>query len=135
MSLFESIDNLKDFTTLKEVVKKAEDPMVTRISLYYGDDLSREIGLCEAVKGFNKFHNIGYLVANMEPFILDEEFPEFFTEINEVKLITLHFSNDNKKEYGITWSSPFNKIDDDMYIMLFETNSGEYYLENSKLGE
>lgn len=129
--LYEKIDSLKEFTTLKECIVN-EDPMLTSISLYYGTDLSREIVLVEAVKGFNKFENIGYLIANMEPFIEDEEYPEFFTSINEVKLITLHFSNGTEKEYGINWCSPFNRIDDDMYIMLFETNNGEYYLENSK---
>lgn len=130
--LYENIDKLKDFTTLKESIAKREDPLVTHISLYYGTDLSREIILCDAVKGFNKFDNIGYLVANMKPFIEDEEYPEFFTSINEVKLMIVCFSNGNTKEYGINWCSAFNKIDDDIYIMLFKTNNGEYYLENSK---
>lgn len=132
-SLYEKIDDLKDFTTLKENLFKPEDQIVTHISLYYEPDLSKEIVLGEAVKGFNKFDDIGYLIANMEPFILDEKFPEFFTVINEIKLITLHFTNGDKKEYGITWCSAFNKIDDDMYIMLFETKNGGYYKENSKL--
>ncbi len=127
MSLFESIDNLKNFTTLKEVVKKTEDPIVTRISLYYGIDKVVEIDLCEAVKGFNKFNDKGYLVANMEPFILDEPYQGFFTTLNEVKEIIVHLSDDTKKEYGITWCSPFNEIADNMYIMLFETKSGGYY--------
>lgn len=131
--LYESIDKLKDFTILKECIAKSEDPLVTHISLYYGTDLSKEIVLCEAVEGFNKFNDIGYLIANMEPFILDEEYPEFFTVTNEVKLITLHLSNGDKKEYGITWCTAFNKIADNMYIMLFETKNGGYYKENSEL--
>lgn len=132
--LYESIDKLKNFTILKEdVVVKALDPMITYISLYYGLEQSMEIGLCEAIKGFNKFGNKGYLIANIEPFIKDEVFPQFFTLLNEVKTLTVHFDNDTKEDYGITWCSPFNKIDDNMYIMLFETKNGEYYNEDSKL--
>lgn len=131
-SLYEKIDSLKDFTTLKEVVKKVDDPLVTNISLYYGIDNSVEINLCEAVKGFNKFNDIGYLVADIEPFILDEPYLGFFTAENEVKVITIHLSDGNKTEYGITWCSPFNKIADGMHIMLFETKKGGYYKENSK---
>lgn len=131
--LYESIDKLKNFTILKEdVVVKALDPMITYISLYYGLEQSMEIGLCEAIKAFNKFGNKGYLIANIEQFIKDEVFPQFFTLLNEVKTLTVHFDNDTKKDYGITWCSPFNKIDDNMYIMLFETKNGEYYNENSK---
>ena len=132
--LYESIDKLKNFTALKEdVVVKELDPMVTHITLYYEPDLSKEIGLCRAIKGFNNFDNKGYLIADMEPFILDEEFPGFFTALNEVKVIIVHFSDGIKKEYGISWCSAFNKITDDMYIMLFETKNGEYYNEDSKL--
>lgn len=132
--LYESIDKLKNFTILKEdVVVKALDSMITYISLYYGLEQSMEIGLCEAIKSFNKFGNKGYLIANIEQFIKDEVFPQFFTLLNEVKTLTVHFDNDTKKDYGITWCSPFNKIDDNMYIMLFETKNGEYYNEDSKL--
>lgn len=74
--LYESIDKLKNFTILKEdVVVKALDPMITYISLYYGLEQSMEIGLCEAIKAFNKFGNKGYLIANIEQFIKDEVFP------------------------------------------------------------
>lgn len=129
-SLYEKLDNLKDFTALKEDIVKKEDSIITSIKLNYENVwiTLREI----AIKGFNKFDNKGYLIANMEPFILDEAVPEFYTVLNEIKVLIVCFSNGSTKEYGITWCSPFNKIEDDMYIMLFETNNGEYYLENSK---
>lgn len=129
--LYESIDKLKNFTILKEDIVKIDDPLITHITLCYDSDTSM-VDLSSAVKAFNKFDNKGYFIANIEPFIEDEISAEFFTILNKVKAIIVYFSDDSKMEYGITWSSPFNKISDDMYIMLFETNNGEYYLENSK---
>lgn len=120
-SLYEKIDNLEEFTSLKENISKTEDPFVTSIKLCYSEDYYVEL-FSTVIKGFNKFDNIGYFIADLE-----EELSELLTIFNDVKEIIVYFSDDTKKEYCIVWSSAFNKITDNMYIMLFETKNGEYY--------
>lgn len=120
-NLYEKIDNLEEFTLLKESISKTEDPFITSIKLCYSEDYYVEL-FSTVIKGFNKFNSIGYFIADLE-----EELSELLTIFNDVKEIIVYLSDDTKKEYCIVWSSAFNKITDNMYIMLFETKNGEYY--------
>lgn len=131
-NLYEKIDNLEEFTSVKESISKTEDPIITSIKLCYVNNESNWIDLLpSAIIGFNKFDNVGYFIADLEAFVLEEELSRLLTVFNEVKEIIVYFSDDTKKEYCIVWSSVFDKITDNMYIMLFETKNGEYYTENS----
>lgn len=131
-SLYETIDNLEEFTSLKESISKTENPIITSIRLCYDNNESNWIDLLpSAIIGFNKFDNVGYFIADLEAFVLEEELSRLLTVFNEVKEIIVCFNDDTKKEYCVVWSSVFDKITDNMYIMLFEAKNGEYYTENS----
>ncbi len=127
-NLYETVDSLKNFTSLKEEIVKNEDPFITSIELCYNDNGGDyKIGLfAPIIKGFNKFDSIGYLIADLECYTSEEELFNFLIS-NEIIKIIVHFNDETVKEYYITWASIFDRVNDNVYIMIFETKNGEYY--------
>lgn len=128
-SLYEKIDSLEEFTSLKENIVKSEDMVeIVKISLRYGKrDETLEIFLyANDIFGFNVFGNKGYCVANLEDFIIHEELFKTLMVSNEIEELIVHFSDGTTKEYCIIWSSIFDKITGNTYIMLFECKEPSY---------
>lgn len=122
-SLYEVVNNLEKFTNelKEELVIKRNSPSVENILLTY-DNGGINFPLLE-ILSFNFYEfddDMGYLCVDIENISLGGFSIDYLCKENNVNRVSVYFDDDTRDIYDINWCSNFEKIEDNIYLILFK---------------
>ncbi len=122
-SLYEVVNNLEKFTNelKEELVIKRNSPSVENILLTY-DNGGINFPLLE-ILSFNFYSfddDMGYLCVDIESISLGGFSIDYLCKENSVNKVSVYFDDDTRDIYSIDWCSNFEKLEDNIYLILFK---------------